>query len=62
MSSNNNGNTLIGFSALLLGASVLCFPVLGFTGLASALCAIYFGLVFTNSADAARNKSRRRNK
>lgn len=59
MTSNTNGNTLIGFAALMLGAGVLCFPVLGITGIISAVCAIYFGLVFSNSADGAANRKKR---
>lgn len=55
----NNGNTLIGFSVCMLGASLICFPALGATGVISALCAIYFGLVLVNSADGAANRKRR---
>jgi hypothetical protein len=57
---NSNGNTLIGFAVCLLGGSLLCFPVLGVSGLISAFCAIYFGLVLVNSADGAANRKNRK--
>jgi hypothetical protein len=59
--SDTDGGTLVGFAGLLLVASIICFPMLGFTGVISALCAIYFGLVLTNGADtAAKRRNRRR--
>jgi len=58
--SDTDGGTLVGFAGLLLAASLLCFPMLGFTGIVSALCAIYFGLVLVNGADSAANRRKRR--
>lgn len=55
-----NGNTLVGFAVCLLGGSLLCFPVLGASGVISAVCAIYFGLVLVNGADGAANRKRRK--
>jgi hypothetical protein len=61
MSSSNTGSTFMGFAAILAGAGILCFPTLGWQGLISAICAIYFGLALTNGGDTAakRKKTRR---
>lgn len=55
---NTNENTLIGFAACLIGGSVLCYPSLGISGILSAVCAIYFGLVLVNGAGGAAKKRR----
>lgn len=59
MSSNNNGETFIGFAGLVFAAALLCAPVLGWSGLMAGAAAIYFGLVLTNGADKAAKRRMR---
>jgi hypothetical protein len=59
---NNIGGTFIGFAGVILLASVLCAPALGWGGIFSAFVTVYFCLVLTNGADSAskrHNKKRR---
>lgn len=61
MSANSANETFIGYAALLLFAAVLGFPVMGWGGVFSVVCLIYFCLILTNGAgSAAKRRSRRR--
>jgi len=58
--SDTDGGTFVGFAGILLLSSILCFPMLGITGILSAFCAIYFVLVLTNGADTAAKRRKKR--
>ena len=59
MNSNNASNTFVGFAGLVLMSSLLCAPVLGWSGIIAGLTTIYFGLVLANGADSASKRRRR---
>lgn len=50
--------TFIGFSGWLLGAALICLPVLGGGGIIAAIVTIYFCLVFLNGGAKASGRSR----
>jgi hypothetical protein len=55
----NNGDTFLGFAGFLGLSALLCFPVLGWTGIMAALATMYFGLVLTNGAGKAHKRKTR---
>jgi hypothetical protein len=60
MSKNLGNETFIGYAGLLFLAVILCFPMMGWSGIFSVLCMVYFGLVLTNGAGKAANRRSRR--
>lgn len=56
---SETGNTFFGFAGLLGLSALLCFPVLGWTGIFAAIAAMYFGLVLTNGASTAAKRRRK---
>jgi protein-S-isoprenylcysteine O-methyltransferase Ste14 len=61
MSHNAGNETFVGYAGLLFLAAILCFPMMGWSGVFSVLCMIYFCLVLTNGAgNAAKRRHRRR--
>lgn len=49
-------NTLIEFGSLALLASLITFPVLGFTGFFAVLFLLYMGLALVNGAGKAEQR------
>ena len=59
MAANNASGAFVGFAGIVLMASLLCAPALGWGGIIAGLTTIYFGLVLTNGADTAAKRRRR---